>query len=110
MSLRLHLSVGDLIAAAHAGDREARGVLLSHYRRHLELLARTRLNQRLQGKADAADLVQETCLQAHRHFAAFRGRTEAEFVAWLRSILKRLLANHARRYLVTRRRDARLER
>ena len=49
-------------------------------------------------------------MQAHRHFAAFRGCTEAEFVAWLRSILKRLLANHARRYLVSRRRDARLER
>jgi RNA polymerase sigma-70 factor (ECF subfamily) len=110
MSLRLHSSVGDLIVAARAGNREARGELLSHYRRHLELLARARLHQRLQGKTDAADIVQETCLQAHRHFGTFRGRTEAELIAWLRSIVKRLLANHARHFLATGRRDARLER
>jgi len=110
MSSRSGPNVGDLLAAARAGNHEARGTLLSHYRRHLELLARTHISQRLQGKADAADLVQETCLQAHRHFAGFRGRSEAEFVGWLRSILKRLLANHARHYLETRQRNARLER
>ena len=54
--------------------------------------------------------MQETLLEAHRHFRDFRGASEGEFVAWLRSILAGLIANHVRRYLGTKRRDARLER
>lgn len=73
------------------------------------MLARTQVGRRLQGKADASDLVQEACLEAHRHMHQFRGTTEAEFAAWLRSILAGLVANLVRRYLGTKQRDARLE-
>ena len=66
--------------------------------------------RRLQGKADAADLVQDTFLEATRSFAHFRGTTEAELIAWLRQILTQNLADLVRRYLGTRRRDVRLER
>src|SRR5262249_37141120 len=59
---------------------------------------------------DAQDLVQETFLQAHRHFERFRGETEQELAGWLREILAATFANELRRYLGTRRRDARLER
>src|SRR5262249_35782681 len=60
--------------------------------------------------ADPADLVQEALLEVHRHFGRFRGTTEAELGAWLRSILATVVANHVRRFLGTRQRDARLER
>ncbi len=48
-------------------------------------------------------------MEAHRHFKQFRGTTEAEFAAWLRSILAGLIANHVRRFLGTKQRNARLE-
>jgi RNA polymerase sigma-70 factor (ECF subfamily) len=64
----------------------------------------------LQGKVDAADLVQDTFLEAHRHFAQFRGTGEAELVCLLRQILAGLLANLVRQYCGTQRRDLRLER
>jgi RNA polymerase sigma-70 factor (ECF subfamily) len=76
----------------------------------LELLARVQIGRRLQGKVDAADLVQDTFLEVHRHFGRFQGTTEAEFVSWLRHILAANLAMLLRRYLGTRRRDVRLER
>jgi RNA polymerase sigma-70 factor, ECF subfamily len=58
---------------------------------------------------DPADVVQETFLQAHRHFPGFRGVSEGEFTAWLRRILSCVLANMVQHYLGTRARDPRLE-
>jgi RNA polymerase sigma-70 factor (ECF subfamily) len=83
--------------------------LLELYRNYLTLLARVQIGRRLQGKVDAADLVQETFLQAHRDFGQFRGTTEEELTGWLRQILAHSLATCARRY-GTRRRDVHLER
>jgi RNA polymerase sigma-70 factor (ECF subfamily) len=100
----------ELLRLAKSGDQAALGELLSLYRHYLSLLAGMQIHRRLQGKADASDLVQETCIEAHRHIAQFRGHTTAELSAWLRSILAGLIANHVRRYLGTRRRDANLER
>jgi RNA polymerase sigma-70 factor (ECF subfamily) len=99
-----------LLALARAGDRAALGELLELHRSYLALLARLQIGRRLQGKVDAADLVQETFLEAHRNFARFRGTEAAEFVGWLRQILAANLALLLRRYLGTQRRDARLER
>src|SRR5439155_18589150 len=96
-----------LLRQARAGDGAALGQLLELYQNYLLLLARLQIGRRLQSKVDAADLVQETFLEAHRHFAQFRGTTEEELVSWLRHILAANLANLVRRYLGTRRRDIR---
>jgi RNA polymerase sigma-70 factor (ECF subfamily) len=98
------------LAAARRGEEEALGHLLAAYRPYLTVLAQTQISRRLQGKADAGDLVQETFLEAHRHFSVFRGQTDAELSAWLRGILAGVIANHVRRYIHTKSRDARLER
>jgi RNA polymerase sigma-70 factor (ECF subfamily) len=99
-----------LLVLARAGDGRALGRLLELYRGYLALLARLQIGRRLQGKVDAADLVQETFLEAHRNFVRFQGGTEGELVSWLRHILAGQLAMLVRRYLGTRRRDVRLER
>src|SRR5262245_40989200 len=76
-----------LIDLARAGDGAALGRLLELYRGFLTLLARVQIGRRLKSKVDAADLVQETFLEAHRHFGRFRGTTEGELTGWLRQIL-----------------------
>src|SRR5437016_1250361 len=101
---------GVLLELARTRNGAAFGQLLELYRSYLTLLARLKLGQRLRSKTDSADLVQETFLEAHRHFASFQGRTEAEFVSWLRQILAARLAKLARRYVGTQGRDVRLER
>lgn len=99
-----------LLDQARAGDRSSVGLLLERYRNYLTLLARLEIGRRLQGKVDDSDVVQETFLEAHRHFGRFRGTTEAEVVSWLRQILAGVLANLVRRYYGTQRRNLRLER
>lgn len=108
-----HLPEADpeqLLRLARAGDGSALGRLFELYHGYLELLARLQIGRRLQGKVDAADLVQETFLQAHSHFAQFQGTSEAELVSWLRHILASRLEKLIRRYYGTQRRDLRLER
>jgi len=99
-----------LLQEALAGDAATLGRLLELYRRYLALLARVQIGQRLQGKVDASDLVQETFLEAHRNFPRFQGTSEAQLVCWLRQILAAKLADLLRRYLGTQGRDVRLER
>jgi RNA polymerase sigma-70 factor (ECF subfamily) len=110
MSSRAGPDPEQLLRLARAENGAALGQLLELYGRYLALLARVQIGRRLQGKVDAADLVQETFLEAHRNFSRFQGSTEGEFVSWLRQILAANLAMLVRRYLGTRRRDVRLER
>ncbi len=98
----------ELLCQAHEnGDLNG---LLELYRSYVRLLARAQVGQRLAGKFDASDIVQEVFLQASRGFLQFRGTSEPEFLAWLRQILATVLANHVRKYQGTKRRDVRLER
>src|SRR5262245_27780211 len=76
-----------------AGDEKPREWSLDRYRQYLQLLARLQLDGRLQSKLDSSDLVQQTLLQAHQRFDQFRGKHEAELIAWLRTILARTTAN-----------------
>jgi RNA polymerase sigma-70 factor (ECF subfamily) len=99
-----------LLDQARAGDGTILGELLEGYRAYLLVLARMQIGRRLQGKVDASDLVQEAFLGAYRDFPQFRGKTEREFLGWLRQILASLLANLVRHYQGTQRRDVRLER
>jgi RNA polymerase sigma-70 factor (ECF subfamily) len=71
---------------------------LSRYRDYLRLLARLQFDPRLQAKMDASDLVQQTLLAAHAHRGQFRGGSEQEWLAWLRTILANTLAGAGRQF------------
>ena len=99
-----------LLSLARTGDVPSLGRLLELYCNYLELIARLQVSRLLRGKVDAADLVQDTFLEAHAAFTQFRGTTEAELARWLRQIVISNGISLARRYLTSRRRDVRLER
>ena len=82
---------------------------LDHFRSYLLLLARIRLDRKLQGKLDASDIVQQTMMEAHQAVASFRGEDVAAQAAWLRQILARNVAN-AVRDLTREKRDVNRER
>jgi RNA polymerase sigma-70 factor (ECF subfamily) len=105
----MSLNPGHLLREAREGADEARGALLESYRVYLDLLARVEIGRRLRKKVDASDVVQETFLEAYRNFGTFRGSSEAEFVAWLRSILAARIANLVRHFVGTQARDVRRE-
>lgn len=94
-----------LADAVRQGDAGAQGEILLRYQGWLHLLARLQIDTQFQGKFGASDIVQQTLLEALRDLRQFRGRTEAELLAWLRQILAHVLAHEVRRYCGTQQRD-----
>src|SRR5262249_55874289 len=84
--------------AARTGSRDAMGRVLETYRAYLLLVADRELDPKLQAKGGASDLVQETFMEAQRDFGRFHGTTDGELRAWLRQLLLHNVANFARRY------------
>lgn len=103
------VSQSSLISLARAGDGAALGQLLDKYRDYLTVLASREIGNRLQRKVDAADVVQDVFLEAHRQFPRFLGEAEPQLLEWLRAILAGVLANIVRRYLGTQARNLKLE-
>jgi RNA polymerase sigma-70 factor (ECF subfamily) len=79
------------------------------FREYLNLLARTQVDRRLQGKLDLSGVVQQTLLDAHRSAGQLRGQADEQKAAWLRRILANNLADELRR-LRAGKRDAARER
>jgi RNA polymerase sigma-70 factor, ECF subfamily len=99
-----------LLVMAKGGDGAALGQLLERYRNYMGLLVRLQIGRRLRTKVDIEDLLQEIWLEIHRKIALFRGRSEREFLTWVRRVIGAILANQVRHYLGTKCRDLRLER
>lgn len=73
--------------------------ILARYGNYLNVMARMQLHESLHSKVDPADLAQEAALLAVRDFEQFRGKTESEFVAWLRTILSNVCSATTRKYM-----------
>lgn len=97
------------IRLAREGQPGALNDLLEAHRNYLRLLAASCLYREVRGKADPSDVVQETLLKVHENFHTFRGSTELEWMAWLRTILVNRMADLQKR-LRRRRRMAPRER
>jgi RNA polymerase sigma-70 factor (ECF subfamily) len=100
----------ELLRLAVAGDRDALGELLQRYRPYLRMLARRQLDSALNARVDPSDIVQQTCLEAHRDFDAFQGGSERELIAWLRRMLEHNTLQSIEAHVHTKKRSVRRER
>ncbi len=98
-----------LLAHARQGDRTSLGDIAELYTNYLKLLARVQIDRHLQRRLSPSDLVQETFVKAWANFAQFRGQTEQELLAWLRSILVNAVKSAIERELKAGKRNARRE-
>lgn len=73
-------------------------VPLEQWRPYLWALARMQIEARFQAKIDAADIVQQTMLEAHRGRSQLRGESDDELRGWLRRIMARNLADEVRKF------------
>jgi RNA polymerase sigma-70 factor (ECF subfamily) len=78
------------------------------YRSYLRLLAEAQLGRGRRPGIEPSDIVQQTLLDAHKDRDRFRGRSQAESLAWLRRLLACNLADAARALARAKRDDARV--
>jgi RNA polymerase sigma-70 factor (ECF subfamily) len=100
---------GRLLERAAGGDKESWGALLTRHRERLRRLVAFRLDQRLQGRIDPSDVIQEVCLEAAAALAEYLRRPAMPFFLWLRGITGNKLLELHRHHLGTQMRDARRE-
>jgi RNA polymerase sigma-70 factor, ECF subfamily len=98
-----------LLTQARAGAPECLGQLLQHYCNYFNLLVATHIDEKLQTRCSPSDIVQETYCEAHRDFEKFRGTTEPEFLAWLKTILVNNMAREVEKHVLAAKRDVRRE-
>jgi RNA polymerase sigma-70 factor (ECF subfamily) len=104
-----HVDLGKLLERAATGDPAAMGELFDMYRDRLRRMIRLRLDQRLQGRLDPSDVLQEAFLEFAQALPTYVNNPEAPFYLWLRCITGRKLQLLHRQHLGTRMRDARRE-
>lgn len=92
-----HADLGDLVAAAKAGEPGALGMLFDAARGYLLSIASRRLLAHAGPHLAPSDIVQETAVDAQAAFAGFRGENSAQFLAWMRVILLHNVGDAVRR-------------
>ena len=96
----------ELLDAARAGDEGALAVLVERHRGRLERMVRLRMDRRLQGRVDPADVVQEAYLAARGKFAQYGADPRLPFFLWLRLEVGQKLVDVHRFHLGAQMRDA----
>ena len=96
----------ELLAAARTGDEDALATLVERLRDRLERMVRLRMDRRLQGRVDPADVVQESYLAVRGKFPHYCKDPRLPFFLWLRLEVGQKLVDVHRFHLGTQMRDA----
>src|SRR5215467_12298973 len=73
-----------LLQRAAQGDRQGLGALLERHRKRLRRMIALRLDQRLQGRIDASDVLQEAFLEVAARLPEYLQQPSMPFLLWLR--------------------------
>jgi RNA polymerase sigma-70 factor (ECF subfamily) len=87
------------LARLRGGGVEEVASLFSQYEERLRKMVHYRLDRRLYGRVDAADVLQEAYLEAARRIDDYLARPDVPFFVWLRQITAQVLIDTHRRHL-----------
>ena len=96
----------ELLDSAWKGDENALAVLVERHRDRLERMVQLRMDRRLQGRVDPADVVQDAYLAVRGKFARYNTDSQLPFFLWLRLEVGQKLVDLHRFHLGTQMRDA----
>jgi RNA polymerase sigma-70 factor (ECF subfamily) len=96
----------DLLDAARNGDEGALAALVERHRERLERMVWLRMDRRLQGRVDPADVVQDAYLALRGKFPQYIADPQLPFFLWLRLEVGQKLVDLHRFHLGTQMRDA----
>jgi RNA polymerase sigma-70 factor (ECF subfamily) len=95
-----------LLRRAGEGDEASWGALLTRHADRLRRMVALRMDQRLQGRIDPSDVIQESYLEASKRLADYLREPALPFFLWLRGIAGNKLRELHRHHLATQLRDA----
>jgi RNA polymerase sigma-70 factor (ECF subfamily) len=99
----------ELLRLASKGDPESWEALVGRSRARLRRMVAFRLDQRLQGRVDPSDVLQDAYLEAWKDLVAYLREPPMPFFLWLRSVAGSKLRELHRHHLGTQMRDPRRE-
>ncbi len=101
--------VDQLLRLAAEGDPSSWEALLGQSRQRLHRMVAFRLDQRLQGRVDPSDVLQDAYLEAWQDLGSYIRQPPMPFFLWLRGIAGNKLKELHRHHLGTQMRDPRRE-
>jgi RNA polymerase sigma-70 factor, ECF subfamily len=96
----------ELMQQAIAGHRQSTTDLFNRYHDRLLRMVRLRMDQRLRGRVDSEDIVQEAYLDAAQRLEQYAVDRPMSFFLWLRFLAAQKLIDAQRHHLGTEKRDA----
>lgn len=100
------LRIEELLQTAEDGDPQSLGELFQMHHERLASIVRFRMDSRLRGRLDPADVLQEAFIEATERFPEFCEQRKMPFFLWLRFIVVQKLLQMHRRHLGVKARDA----
>lgn len=98
-----------MLERAAQGDSSALSALLARHRERLRRMVALRMDQRLQGRIDASDVIQEAYLEAWTRLAEYLRTPTMPFFLWLRLLTAQRLVTLHRKHLGVQMRDPSME-
>jgi RNA polymerase sigma-70 factor (ECF subfamily) len=98
-----------ILEQAAQGDSSALSALLTQHRERLRRMVALRMDQRLQGRIDASDVIQEAYLEAWTRLAEYLRAPTMPFFLWLRLLTAQKLVTLHRKHLGVQMRDPAVE-
>jgi RNA polymerase sigma-70 factor (ECF subfamily) len=98
-----------LLARAAAADGAAWGELLTRHQERLGRMVAFRMDPRLRGRVDAADVLQDAFVEASAHRGDYFRSPAVPLFLWLRGVVTNKLLEAHRHHLGTHMRDAKRE-
>lgn len=102
-------AIEKLIQDAIAGNERALAKLFDQYRVRLRRMVELRIDDRLKGRVDPSDVLQEAFIDLASKLKNFQSRGDMPFFLWLRLVTGERLLNIHRRHLDAEKRDVRRE-
>lgn len=95
-----------LLQQAVAGNQQAASALFVRFRDRLLRMIRLRMDNRLKGRVDSEDIVQEAYLDAAQRLKDYAANPRMSFFLWLRFLTAQKLVDAQRHHLGVEKRDA----
>jgi RNA polymerase sigma-70 factor, ECF subfamily len=97
--------MSDELEMLKSGDADAIAEVFSHHRDKLQRMVRFRLDRRLYGRVDTADVLQDVWLETSRRIKDYTSNPAVPFFVWVRQLAYQIIIDLHRKHLGAQKRN-----